>query len=388
MPKNVVFFIHGIGQHQTNWSNAPDGPISALNIAMQRYPKCFPLGKKLADYLDVVEIRYDDIFDTVLDRWNELGKTIPENSGFGWSNAVKDLMTASGGDKEIFLRYGGDVLLYSGFELVARTVRLRVNSIIATKIYQAHLAAADGTGNTPKFSAIAHSLGTTVIQDALYQLATANWLADIDKSASEQPKMQLPYLTDSDRATYENVIIGAKENPDKPIPVGLNSLFLVSNTAPLLRRSGDYTTLPTPSGAYDCDYVYNINHEFDPVSRICGGSTMSNPRGNLTSWRSVTTHQIHEKNIHSFGHYLSNPAVHSRIFSKLIEPVFTDNHFNEAIALSKTQEWNGFGGSLAHLEQAAKQKLLGQLKSIASQQGKPEALVRDAIEALATGLGD
>lgn len=389
MPKNIVFFVHGVGQHKTGWSTAPDGPVSALNQAMQLYPKCFPAGKKLEDYLEVVEIRYDDIFDTVFDRWKELADTLPQNSGFGWVNAVKELMTATGGNKELFLRYGGDVLLYCGFELVARIVRLRVNSIIATKIYQAHLTANANNENIPKFGVIAHSLGTTVIQDALYQLATGNWLSDVEQNAAQPSNIQpSPYLTESDHNTYQDVIRGAKVHQDRPLPANIYALFLVSNTAPLLKRSGDYITLPTPSGAYDCDYVYNINHEFDPVSRICGGSTMINPRGNLSSWRSVTTHQIHEKNIHSFAHYLSNPAVHSRIFSKLIEPVFTDNHFNEAIALSKAQEWNDFGGPLAHLEQAAKQRLLDQLRSIVIQQGKPEALLRDAIEALATRIGD
>jgi len=387
MPKNIVFFVHGVGQHKTGWSTAPDGPVNALNQAMQLYPKCFPAGKKLEDYLKVVEIRYDDIFDTVFDRWKQLADTLPQNSGFEWVNAVKELMSATGGKKELFLRYGGDVLLYCGFELVARTVRLRVNSIIATKIYQTHLTAKAHNEIVPKFGVIAHSLGTTVIQDALYQLATGDWLSDVEQNAAKPSRIQpAPYLTEADHNTYQDVIRGAKVHQDRPLPANIYALFLVSNTAPLLKRSGDYITLRT-SGIYDCDSVYNINHELDPVSRICGGFTMRNPRGAHTSWINIATRQIHEKNIHGFGHYLSHPHVHSSIFSELLEPVFTDDFFNDARVLSNVPEWNGFGGSLAQLEQTAQKVLVDQLGSIASTQGKPEALLRNAIEALATQFG-
>jgi hypothetical protein len=140
MAKNVLFFVHGIGVHKIGWINEPDGPVAALNAAMDLYPACFA-GKELSDYLDLVEIRYDDIFDTVLKTWQNLGNSLPANGGFDWTGEVQSLLQSVNGNRETFVRYGGDVLLYCGFDLVARAVRLRVSAIIATKIYQAWLEA-------------------------------------------------------------------------------------------------------------------------------------------------------------------------------------------------------------------------------------------------------
>ena len=33
MANNVLFLIHGVGQHGDDWADAPDGPIAALETA-------------------------------------------------------------------------------------------------------------------------------------------------------------------------------------------------------------------------------------------------------------------------------------------------------------------------------------------------------------------
>lgn len=382
MPKNIVFFVHGIGQHAEGWSKAADGPVAALDKAMQLYPACFPAGKKLEDYLDLVEVRYDDIFDKVLDTWKDLGNSIPSHAGFNWVSAISELMKSVQGNTDLFLRYGGDVLLYCGFDLVARAVRLRVNSVIATKIYQAYLAAAGSPGQVPRFSVIAHSLGTTVAQDALFQLANAKWDEDIAAVSSHRPELNIvTHLNKNDQNDYQAVLEGATQNPDSPIPVGLNSLFLIANTVPFLRRTGEYALQRAASGAYDCTRIFNVNHLWDPVSKICGGLSIENPRSHW-SWANIKISHVHDKNIHGFGHYLSNPAVHSTIFSKLIETDFTDACYDSAQALSQQTEWQGFGGQLANLEQQARQLLEQQLNGISTGIGSKEGLLRAAIEAL------
>lgn len=382
MPKNIVFFVHGIGQHAEGWSKAADGPIAALNEAMQLYPACFVAGKKLEDYLDLVEVRYDDIFDKVFTTWNNLGSSSSGSSEFVWVNEVQKLMTSVNENKDLFLRYGGDVLLYCGFDLVARAVRLRVNSVIATKIYQAYLAAAGSPGQVPRFSVIAHSLGTAVAQDALFQLANAKWDEDIAAVSSQRPELNIAtHLNKKDQSDYQAVIEGAKQNPDSPIPVGLNSLFLIANTVPFLRRTGEYALQRAASGGYDCTRIYNVNHLWDPVSKICGGLSIENPRSHW-SWANIKISHVHDKNVHGFGHYLSNPAVHCAIFSKLIETDFTDACYDSAQALSQQTEWQGFGGQLANLEQQARQLLEQQLNAISTGIGSKEGLLRAAIEAL------
>lgn len=388
MPKNVLFLVHGIGQHADGWSKAADGPIAALNKAMKLYPSCFPNGSQLEDYVDLVEIRYDDIFDKVLDTWKDLGNSIPANSGgFNWVNAVSDLFKSVKGNKELFIRYGGDVLLYCGFELVARAVRLRVNSVIATKIYQSHLAAFDTAGLVTRMSVIAHSLGTTVAQDALYQLANAKWDEDIIAVTAQRPELATAsHLNKSDQADYQAVITGAKLNPDKPIPVGLDSLFLIANTCPLLKQTGDYALQETIDGDFDCTCIYNINHQWDPVSKICGGLSIGNPRKNW-SWGNITIRHVHEANIHSFGHYLSNPAVHGTIFSNLVETTFADACYDKAQALEQQKIWQGFGGTMETLELHAKQTLEDRLKNLSIGTGTKMEALRDSIEALSSQAG-
>jgi len=381
MPKTVVFFVHGIGQHATGWSRAPDGPVAALEAALARYKDHgFPAGKKLADYLDLVEIRYDDIFDQVLDTFQELGRSLPANTGFSWLDAVRELFASVDERKDLFLRYGGDVLLYCGFDLVARAVRLRVNSVIATKIYRAYLAVAESPGEVPRLAVVAHSLGTTVAQDALFQLAQAKWDDDVVAVADKRPDLAAnPNLRPAERTDYQAVVTGARANPDRPVPVGLDALFLVSNTVPLLRQvSGEYPLLKTASGGYDCAGVYNINHALDPVSRIGGGSANPTPR---PDWTNITIRHVHNANIHGYAHYLSNPAVHGPLFWRLIDPDFGDSCFAEAQRLAQSAEWTGFGGEFAGLEAQARARIEDELRGLVTGSASVGAL-RSAIEAL------
>jgi len=50
-----------------------------------------------------------------------------------WIGEVQSLLDSLGGDRKEYADYGGDVLLYAGFDLVARAVRLRVASVLAVK---------------------------------------------------------------------------------------------------------------------------------------------------------------------------------------------------------------------------------------------------------------
>lgn len=384
MAKNVVFLVHGIGQHPAGWSNGPDGPATALSAARGHYPSCLPGDRPLSDQLELVEIRYDDVFDRVLDTWLELGQSIPATAGFPWVDQVKELLQSVNGKKESFLRYGGDVLLYCGFDLVARAVRWRVNSVIATRIYQSWLAVRDNPGAIPRFAVIAHSLGTTVAQDALYQLASAKWDDDLAEVAAQRPDMLAnPALGGADRLAFDEVVARARAHPDRPIPVGLSALYLVANTWPLLRQvDGDYSRLQN-NGAFDCARVYNINHAWDPVSLIGGGAAIVPSR---PGWTNITVRHVHQPNIHGFGHYLSHPAVHAPMFARLVDPGFTATCALTAASLAQTPPWRGFGGSLGGLGAAAREDLEIRLRGLFSGDTTVRSL-RAAIEQLAKQSG-
>jgi hypothetical protein len=129
--KKLLFFIHGIGRHAENWVDGEDGPVPALERAMALYPDCFPAGARLRDFVDVVEIRYDDIFDDQIKRWSDQVKDLPVGGpGTNWVGKLQELWSKANGEQKKFTDSGGDVILYRGFDLIARSVRLRINKIL------------------------------------------------------------------------------------------------------------------------------------------------------------------------------------------------------------------------------------------------------------------
>lgn len=372
---NIVFLVHGIGRHAKGWS---DDPVAALDQALRLYPQCFPAGKKLGDYLEIVEIRYDDIFDLVLQRWDELAQSLPAPAGaFNWTGKVSELLQRANNDGATFARFGGDVLLYGGFALVARAARLRLNAIVSATIFRAHVEAIAADRNPPKFAVVAHSMGTAVAQDALHQLATGEWVVERDEIEDALPDLvENANLSEQQAADLKAVLDGLAADETRTIPVNLTGLFLVSDTSPLLHRAPAlYSELRTATGAFDCTGFWSINHELDPVSRVGAGLGGGAVRGDKVD---IVVRHIHKRNIHDFAHYLSHPRVHAAIFRRMI-PDFSNACFQQAQELAKRDEWKGFGGELAGLEAQARQRLIDELRNSAAAQRTVEKL-RETIE--------
>ena len=360
---NVLFLLHGVGRHAKGWSR---DPLAALQAAMKLYPECFEAGKSLDQYLTLVEIKYDDIFDTVLDRWAELAAALPSpTGGFNWTSKVTQLLKKAGDERNIVARYGGDVLLYCGFALVARAARLRINSLIASTILEENDAALRDRRSPPKFALAAHSLGTTVAQDALYQLASGRWVSD-DEQLAADPNFSAAL---------------ASTAPPGDLAVNLHGLFLVSDTSPVLHQSGYYSELKR-NGAYDCHAVWSINHELDPIS-VVGGAFEPGP------WRpdkkNVRVGHFHSENIHDLAHYLAHPAVHCEIFRLLI-PQFSGAGYQKAQTLAEAPVWKGFGGQLAGWLTQERSKLKRKLRTAARRDRQPMKL-RDATEKYYKAIG-
>ncbi|MBI1397451.1 MAG: hypothetical protein GC151_15880 [Betaproteobacteria bacterium] len=387
---NVLFLVHGIGRHKTGWADEAGGPVEALNQAMALYPACFGDASDIRKFLTVVEVRYDDIFDLILNQWQALADSLGAVAGnIDWVGQVTQLLHRVGNNQSQAVDYGGDVILYHGFDLVARMVRLRVNSVIAAEILKAHVQAQEAGGmQVPRFGVIGHSLGTAVVQDALYQLATEPWVADEDVVAGALPGhpelIDNPHLSAEDLALRKQAADGTRAFPDRPIPVGLTLLCQLSNTTRLLRRSpGEYVLLRKPGGVlrpYDCEVFLNVNNRFDPVSRVCAYQMPVRPNG-----FDVVVDHIHEANVHGFGHYLSNPAVHGPIFRSLIAD-FSFECEQHAQTLGASPDWHGIGGDLAREIRQKQDELKARLDSLTTEGGGVQKL-RDAIENLARMLG-
>lgn len=388
--KNVLFFVHGIGRHSTGWASAPDGPIPALDSAMKLYPACFRNGKKLSDYLELVEIRYDDIFDLILNQWQSLADKLGAVGGnVDWAGQVRELLAGVGNNQNQFVDFGGDVVLYGGFDLVARIVRLRINSIIAVEILRAHVEARDAGGlQVPRFGVISHSLGTAVVQDALYHLATEPWISDEDAVKDALPDhpelIDNPHHSDEQRLHREHAAAGTRAFPDRPIPVGLTMLCHISNTTRLLRRAKDeYVTLRKGSGRlkpFDCELFFNVNNKFDPISRISAYRMPARPNA-----FDVVVEHIHQPNVHGFAHYLSHPAVHGPIFRSLIAD-FSFACEQSAQSLAGQPEWRGIGGELAAEAKAKQDEVKAKLVALLGDVGDV-AKLRAAVQAMVQNLG-
>jgi len=374
---NVLFLLHGVGRHATGWAS---DPVATLQKAMQLYPTCFAANKTLADYVKPIEIKYDDIFDTVLDRWVQLANALPTaGGGFAWTSKVAELLQKAGDDRNTFARFGGDVLLYAGFALVARAARLRVNALIASTIYEENKAAIDAGRSPPKFGLVAHSLGTTIAQDALHQLATGRWVAEQESLAAEVTQAATAAgLSQQQKKDLAGSL--ASSRPAGTLAVNLHGLFLISDTSPVLKQSGYYSEMQT-AGVYDCHAVWSVNHEFDPISHVGGAFT--------GSWRpdrrDVRVRHFHDRNIHAFAHYLSHPAVHCEVF-RLLVPQFSGACYKTAQTLAAQPLWNGFGGELAGWVEQQKNQLKQKLRDAARLDRAPPKL-REAIEAYFRSIG-
>jgi len=325
MANNVIFFVHGVGRHAKGWSEIKGGPIDALNTAAKQY-QCFK-DLQLKDLVDLVEIRYDDIFDQHLDQWATLAQTLePVAGGSQLAKKITDLLSTVNDDRNLFAKYGGDVLLYSGFELIAKRVRLRVNAIISKKITEALAAAKNQAGPNPEFGIVGHSLGTTIVHDCLEQLATNEWLPAGDLSASD-------ITLSPTELTHLQSLEGRNVNPFGPEAFVWDSVFMISNTSRLLSQTKNdpYHSSVQPGKAIR--YFINVDHKLDPISKV-------KPFRIPSDWdssraRRVEVDHIHDPNIHGYAHYLKHPNVHRLIF-RLLFPQFTNSCNDHAIELAKS----------------------------------------------------
>lgn len=317
MSKNVLFLLHGIGQHSDSWAVDEGGPISTLEHVAQQYD--FFNGKKVNDFIDFIPIRYDDIFDKILNNWGKMSEDILNSAGAISPNFIKDtleVMEKAGDKKNAFIRTGGDVILYKGFNLFAQRVKLRVISGIAKTIAN---KTTGRDGNPIRFSIAAHSMGTAVAHDALQHLGTEDWLnKDFSYDYNEDNKDASKEVAD-----LKNNLFG--KNPYSPAAFRFDCLFMLSNTSNLL-----YTTTQDPyesivkpgTGGHPDSYLqsyFNIAHEFDPIPKV-------KPFIMPDNWKLFgggidisDLNHFYDYNIHSFSHYLIHPKVHLQIFRSLID---------------------------------------------------------------------
>lgn len=320
MGKNVVFLIHGVGRHGDDWASLPGGPIDTLKTAVDRYPSL--RGQDLDELIEFVPIRYDDIFDRILHGWDDLatglgaaGELVPGTLG----KAV-DYMTTLGDDHDEFLAFGGDVMLYRGFRLFRQRVLLRVIRSIVDKIAERWL---DDDPGLPRFTVVAHSLGTTVAHDALHHLGTQSWREPYDfEEDAERAEEEADSAADSEAGIAR---AAGKPNPLSAGDFRFETIFMLANTSGLLfttpvdpLHSIVRPVLPGGPPGYT-KRLYNVAHVADPIPAVRSVSVPASWTSPSETALDIRLNHFYEKNVHGFGHYLLHPDVHGRVLFYAVE---------------------------------------------------------------------
>ena len=277
---HILFLIHGMGRQQDNWSApATDKLIESAGL-YQHFRD-----NDLTESVIFVPIRYDNVYEDLLDRWknNFSGILNSEDTGNIPGDKLLSIMTSMSQDeRDFFWSHLADVLIYRFFPLYRDRVRIEVIQNIAKSVKKYR----DRFGNNTRFSFLAHSLGTAVIHDSLHLLGTTAWDDEI-------------------------------ANVMGPPHTRFQSLFMLANTSRILESDikVDSSIVCPVGGRGDhtmeyLDQYYNVFHKYDPITLI----RKINGDGLGSNFHPVNLSHFRDVNIHDFTHYLDHPAVHIPLF--------------------------------------------------------------------------
>lgn len=361
---NVLFLVHGIGEHRGGWSQIPK---TSLREAAKLYD-CFPdTPDPLEDQIQFVEIRYDDIFDLILSRFQGLTEQFRKVDPALVPDLLNRINSILSQPDSVAARYAGDVLLYQ-FKLVSATVLLRVMRTITesvARIGRVH------EGQPIKYGILGHSMGTTVVHDALQLLATQPMMTT--EAILADLRQSIPELADVYVQNFGN-------NPFSDVNFQFDAVYQISNTSRLLHTTdlGPYESLVRPFNVDNaravCRSFYNVDHQWDPVSKVKPFRLADAWGGHTDGAVQVEVDHVYQQNIHALDHYLLNPKVHAAIFFQMA-PAFKLQHLREAQARVDTGAFKRWGPGFE--PDTVKQALQNKLEARAQ-----DALGSDKVEKL------
>lgn len=275
--------VHGMGVQGPDWDA---GVVAALSRAAASYGIQEALSTEIAaGAVAVRPITYGDRFTAWIDRWGndsrELAKFIRTNSIDVPVSIVSWLESADETENNFLWSHVVDVLLYRFFNEATRDVRVHVMRDVA-RTWEAALAA----DASARVSVLAHSLGTSVVHDALGLLAT------------DPPPDCDGFLAGTCRLAH---------------------LFMVANVSRILEtlpRVFESVICP-PSvqaeRAY-CGVYHDVRHALDPFPAPRAFKPVWTPGGDFVR---IRTTAVREFNAHALERYVEDPRVHVPILRAL-----------------------------------------------------------------------
>ncbi len=330
MARNVLFLIHGIGNHGPGWSEKSQQVLSA---EFERYMMHAGKNVSLSDSLEFVELPYNGIFVNIWKRWSELSTRLDLLDGQPQflEQTVDLLGDASTSGSQIGnnrkVDYAGDALLYRSLGLVRRLVLLQIMSEMAGII--ADRMASD---IRTEFGVLGHSMGTAVAHDALHILGTTNWTqqswdAGVSKTLTES-EAALSSPSGNLRRAEKELLDGVEQKARfSGLSAGMfqfKSIFMVANTCRSLACESDpYRSIVRPRphpGSHGiagfADWFVNVSHVYDPVAQIRKLDTarLNDPPGSALD---INVSHLYSDDVHALDHYLLNPKVHREVFGTM-----------------------------------------------------------------------
>ena len=286
---HTVLLIHGMGKPDDKMFGEWEKLLKGV------YERCNPGAYPFNDVFNVVPVLYDDVFEDLRKQWAEqIDGIFSQISALPDGCVTKDdLKTVT--EDSFFTTHLMDVLLYRFVSPMAERVRARVAKSILEAIVKK-------TPSGGKVSIIAHSLGTSVVHDALNALANS--------------KIQDP---DDPGATLG--AIGAAQ---------FHAIIQLANVSRTLETKWDaYEPVVRPGvGAADAvaTRMLSASHKWDPLVSLrrfqpAEGwpDVQTSKKGRFTLVESGT---IQHWNVHAFEHYVNDPFVHVPMFRHLMTKGF------------------------------------------------------------------
>jgi hypothetical protein len=309
--RHTLFIVHGMGRHPDGWSK---DPWTKLKEVSKRYR--FFQDQNLEDLVEPIPITYDNHIVAALRRWEQLGS---EFATFAKQNELRiagslDWLEGIGADDSFLLSNVADVLIYHLFKLEQGRIQDSVKLQFARRIQQLRDQA------TAEFSVLAHSLGTSVMHDALAELGSAE-------------------------------TIDGKVNTFRAGNFSFRSIHTIANVSRLLQSEPQaYRSIIRPgdrdSTSSYCQRMHSYRHELDPFLL----PKPFEPIGWPPEFTSATVRHYHDWNIHGFEHYLENPRVHIPILAAVTR-ASAIGPIERGKAVDAHAQWGGRLKDVARLQQ-------------------------------------
>jgi len=303
MAKPKLVLVHGMGQHTAN--SFKNDFNEACKMAFNLYPSFS--GKSAKDYVDLVSVEYNDIFDEYREKMAERSKpvlerlrAIPNMSGDLTSIASEiTKIEANIDDDDFFKTHWLDVIFYR-FTPLGEYVRIRVGKEIARTIGSLN-------GGAYRVHVLGHSLGCAVLHDSLAKLYDDNYtLGDEENLSTRMHKLGSLHMVANTSRVLES-FVPVNKSVVKPGPGGCTAKYYE------YRHSLDPITWPKP---------------FNPTDN---GGWISNDSWFFKRYQLIRPTSITSEhgNTHSIGHYIFDPKVHLKIFKKIFGLAPTKKQISE-----------------------------------------------------------